>query len=87
MNEYNGEHYRAYRKERLMEASIPDLMAGEMPSTKNARDDLSDILAKVLRKPEGKFNRGVARGLRIALMFIDYHDSEDKIRKLRKGEI
>lgn len=65
---------------------ITDLMRGEI-STKNARDDLSDMLAKVLRKPEDEFNKGVARGLRIALMFIDYHDSEHAIRKLRKGEI
>jgi len=54
----------------------------------NIKQDINDIRDKVFKKINiTPYNQGVLMGLEAALMFIDHHANEHKIRQLRKGNL
>lgn len=55
--------------------------------TSNIKQDINDIKDKVLRREQTLYNQGVLMGLEAAIMFIDHHANEHKIRQLRKGNL
>lgn len=55
--------------------------------TDNIKQDINHIKDKVLRREQTLYNQGVLMGLEAALMFIDHHANEHKIRQLRKGNL
>lgn len=53
----------------------------------NIKQDINDIRDKVLKREQIPYNQGVLMGLEAAIMFIDHHANEHKIRQLRKGNL
>jgi predicted alpha-1,6-mannanase (GH76 family) len=55
--------------------------------TNDIKQDIQDIKEKVLKREQIPYNQGVLMGLEAALIFIDHHANEHKIRQLRKGNL